>query len=62
MRVLTKQSKIGIIGAGIGGLALAITLKQKGFRNIHIYEKDESFNSRRQGYGLTILQAKSALK
>lgn len=53
---------IAIVGSGISGLALSIALKQKGFSNISIFEKDASFDSRRQGYGLTILQGKSCLR
>ena len=59
---MDKNSKIAVIGAGISGLALSISLKQLGFSNIKIFEKDVSFDSRRQGYGLTILQGKSALR
>jgi 2-polyprenyl-6-methoxyphenol hydroxylase-like FAD-dependent oxidoreductase len=59
---MDKNSKIAVVGAGISGLALSIALKQLGFRNIKIFEKDASFDSRRQGYGLTILQGKSALR
>jgi salicylate hydroxylase len=46
---------VGIAGGGIGGLALALALKQKGLPFI-VWEKDESFDSRRQGYGLTLQQ------
>lgn len=59
---IRKDSRIGIVGAGISGIALAILLKLKGFSNIHIFEKDKSFESRKQGYGLTILQGKTTLK
>ena len=52
---------IAIIGAGIGGLALALSLQQ---RNIPytIYERDTSFDQRSQGYGLTMQQGGKALK
>ncbi|WBX75761.1 FAD-dependent monooxygenase [Tenacibaculum ovolyticum] len=36
-----KYSKIVILGAGIGGLTTAIALRQKGFKNISIYERRE---------------------
>jgi salicylate hydroxylase len=59
---MNRNASIAIVGSGISGLALSIALRQKGFLNISIYEKDASFDSRRQGYGLTILQGKSALR
>jgi 2-polyprenyl-6-methoxyphenol hydroxylase-like FAD-dependent oxidoreductase len=42
-----------IVGGGIGGLALAVALQKRGFSS-QIYERDLDFNSRRQGYSLTI--------
>lgn len=42
-----------IIGGGIGGLATALALQKNGFSS-QIYERDIDFNSRRQGYSLTI--------
>lgn len=54
MSLLKTSSKIRIIGGGIGGLAVALSLRRHGFSNVHVYEKDESFDSRRQGYALTI--------
>eukprot|EP01114_Cavostelium_apophysatum_P022589 TRINITY_DN8223_c0_g1_i2.p1 TRINITY_DN8223_c0_g1~~TRINITY_DN8223_c0_g1_i2.p1 ORF type:complete len:407 (+),score=59.29 TRINITY_DN8223_c0_g1_i2:151-1371(+) len=54
-----EEIKIAIVGCGIGGLALAAALhKKKAFHNIQwtIYERDESFDSRPQGYSLTIQQ------
>jgi 2-polyprenyl-6-methoxyphenol hydroxylase-like FAD-dependent oxidoreductase len=59
---MDKASRIAVVGAGISGLALSIALKQEGFKNVQIFEKDVAFESRRQGYGLTILQGKSALR
>lgn len=59
---MNKATRISVIGAGISGLAISIALKQLGFTHVNIFEKDVSFDSRRQGYGLTILQAKSALR
>lgn len=50
-----------IIGAGIGGVALALSLFQRGIP-FTLFEKDQSFNSRSQGYGLTLQQASKALK
>lgn len=62
MKLISKQMQIAIIGGGIGGIALAISLKMNGFNSISLFEKDKSLAARRQGYGLTILQAKKALK
>ncbi len=58
---VAKNTRIGIVGAGIGGCALACALKQRGFVDVKIYEKDKSFSERRQGYGLTIQQAVNSL-
>ncbi len=40
-----KQFSIAILGGGIGGLTAAIALNQKGFNNIHIYERRYKCNS-----------------
>ena len=52
---------VAIIGAGIGGVALAVACLH---RNIPftIYERDKSFDARSQGYGLTLQQASNAIK
>ena len=42
-----------IAGGGIGGLATALALQKNGF-SCRIYERDLHFNSRRQGYSLTV--------
>ena len=59
--VIPKNIRIGIVGGGIGGCALACALRKKGFFNVKIFEKDKSFGERRQGYGLTIQQAVKSL-
>ncbi|KAI9206236.1 FAD-binding monooxygenase [Polychytrium aggregatum] len=51
---------IGIVGGGIGGLALAIALQRHGIGSI-VFEKDTSFNARSQGYGLTMQQGGRAI-
>ncbi|WP_242614164.1 FAD-dependent oxidoreductase [Actinomadura roseirufa] len=43
-----------IIGGGIGGLALAQGLRQAGFDDVVVYERDESPRGRMQGYRLRI--------
>ncbi len=52
---------VAIIGAGIGGIALAVALSHRGIP-FKIYEKDASFDARSQGYGLTLQQASKAMK
>ena len=37
--MISKDSKIVILGAGIGGLTIAIALRQRGFKNISLYER-----------------------
>ncbi len=51
-----ERPLIAIAGCGMSGIALALALQQRGMRAI-IYEKDKTFHSRSQGYGLTIQQA-----
>lgn len=62
LRKLTFNSPIAIIGGGIGGAATALALQRSGFTSVRIFEKDQSFDARRQGYGLTIQQGVRALK
>lgn len=52
---------IAIIGAGIGGVAVAVACLHRGIP-FTIYERDNSFNTRSQGYGLTLQQASKAMK
>ncbi len=52
---------VAIIGAGIGGVALAVALSHRGIP-FKLYEKDINFNARSQGYGLTLQQASKAMK
>lgn len=47
------RNKILIIGAGLGGLALAQGLASSGF-NVTVFERDESSCSRSQGYRISI--------
>ncbi|TXD48232.1 FAD-dependent oxidoreductase [Polaribacter sp. IC073] len=51
---------IAIIGGGIGGVALAIACLHRGIP-FTLYERDKSFNTRSQGYGLTLQQASKAM-
>ena len=52
---------VAIIGAGIGGVALAVACLHRGIP-FTIYERDKSFSDRSQGYGLTLQQASKAIK
>ena len=52
---------VAIVGGGIGGIALAAALQHRGVP-CAVYEKDASFEERRQGYGLTMQQGARALR
>ena len=52
---------IAIIGGGIGGIALAIACLHRGIP-FTIYERDDRFDARSQGYGLTLQQASKAIQ
>ncbi|MDX8381766.1 MAG: NAD(P)/FAD-dependent oxidoreductase [Ghiorsea sp.] len=52
---------LAIIGAGIGGVALAVACLHRGIP-FTLYERDCGFDTRSQGYGLTLQQASSAMK
>ncbi|KAJ3029107.1 UNVERIFIED_CONTAM: hypothetical protein HDU68_000146 [Siphonaria sp. JEL0065] len=56
-----QNGLIGIVGGGLAGFALALALQRKGIKSI-VFEKDQSFEERAQGYGLTIQQAGRAMK
>ena len=56
-----KYPHIAIIGAGIGGVALAVACLHRGIP-FTLYERDCSFDERAQGYGLTLQQASNAVK
>ena len=52
---------VAIIGGGIGGVALAVACLHRGIP-FTLYERDNSFDARSQGYGLTLQQASKAIK
>ena len=58
---VSEQSKVAIIGGGIGGAAVALALRQRGL-HATVYERDRSFSERAQGYGLTMQQGANALR
>jgi 2-polyprenyl-6-methoxyphenol hydroxylase-like FAD-dependent oxidoreductase len=52
---------LAIIGAGIGGVALAVACLHRGIP-FTLYESDSGFDARSQGYGLTLQQASRAIE
>lgn len=52
---------VAIIGAGIGGVALAVACLHRGIP-FTLYERDSHFDARSQGYGLTLQQASKAIE
>ena len=52
---------VAIIGGGIGGTALAAACLHRGIP-FTLYERDSSFETRSQGYGLTLQQASKAIE
>ena len=52
---------VAIIGAGIGGAALAAACLHRGIP-FTLYERDTDFSARSQGYGLTLQQASKAIE
>ncbi|MGV0967399.1 FAD-dependent oxidoreductase [Empedobacter falsenii] len=56
-----KYPHVAIIGAGIGGIALALACLHRQIP-FTLFERDRAFNDRSQGYGLTLQQASKELK
>jgi len=52
---------VSIIGGGIGGAALAVACMHRGIP-FTLYERDDNFEARAQGYGLTLQQASKAIQ
>ena len=52
---------IAIVGAGIGGVALAVACLHRGIP-FTLFERDCDFEARSQGYGLTLQQATKAIQ
>jgi 2-polyprenyl-6-methoxyphenol hydroxylase-like FAD-dependent oxidoreductase len=51
---------VAIIGGGIGGVALAVACLHRGIP-FTLYERDDRFDTRSQGYGLTLQQGSKAM-
>ena len=58
---IENYPNVAIIGAGIGGVALAVACLHRGIP-FTIYERDTNFEERSQGYGLTLQQASKAME
>ncbi|KDN53831.1 FAD-dependent oxidoreductase [Flavobacterium seoulense] len=58
---LENYPHIAIIGGGIGGVALAVACLHRGIP-FTLFERDDNFESRSQGYGLTLQQASKAIE
>lgn len=56
-----KFPHVAVIGGGIGGTALAVACLHRGIP-FTLYERDQSFGARSQGYGLTLQQASKAIQ
>lgn len=56
-----KYPQVAIIGGGIGGVALAVACLHRGIP-FTLYERDNCFDARSQGYGLTLQQASKAIE
>jgi 2-polyprenyl-6-methoxyphenol hydroxylase-like FAD-dependent oxidoreductase len=56
-----KYPHVAIIGGGIGGIAFAVACLHRGIP-FTLYERDGSFDTRSQGYGLTLQQASKAIE
>lgn len=56
-----NQPHVAIIGGGIGGVALAVACLHRGIP-FTLYERDNDFDARSQGYGLTLQQASKAIE
>lgn len=61
LEVNNNYPHVAIIGGGIGWVALAVACLHRGIPYT-LYERDSSFNSRSQWYGLTLQQASKAIE
>jgi len=56
-----KSTDVIIVGAGIAGCALALSLQQRNIPCV-LFERDAAFSERKQGYGLTLQQGSKGLE
>jgi 2-polyprenyl-6-methoxyphenol hydroxylase-like FAD-dependent oxidoreductase len=54
IRLDKNQSRVVIVGGGLGGLSAALALEKAGFTQISLFERDASFEQQKEGYGLTL--------
>eukprot|EP00750_Incisomonas_marina_P033720 INCI9936.2.p1 GENE.INCI9936.2~~INCI9936.2.p1 ORF type:complete len:722 (-),score=101.14 INCI9936.2:125-2290(-) len=57
---LKWKPRVAIVGGGIAGCAAALALRQRGLPAT-VFERDNTFGQRKQGYGLTMQQGSQAL-
>lgn len=55
-----KYPHVAIVGGGVGGVALAVACLHRGIP-FTLYERDDNFEARSQGYGLTLQQASKVI-
>ena len=60
-KINNNYPHVAIIGGGIGWVALAVACLHRGIPYT-LYERDEAFDARSQGYGLTLQQASKAIE
>ncbi len=53
-RLDPSNSTVVVVGAGLAGLSVALSLKRAGFSNVQVYERDPSLEHQKEGYGLTL--------
>jgi 2-polyprenyl-6-methoxyphenol hydroxylase-like FAD-dependent oxidoreductase len=58
---ITNYPHVAIIGGGIGGVALAVACLHRRIP-FTLYERDQNFEARSQGYGLTLQQATKVIQ
>ena len=59
--VTKEHNFVGIIGGGLGGMAMGLSLQKRGVP-YKIFEKDVAFDARKQGYALTMQQGTHSMR
>ena len=49
-----STATVVIVGSGLAGLSVAVSLKNAGYSKIDVYERDPSLQHQKEGYGLTL--------